>query len=304
MNIEKLKLFIAVAESLSFTKASEEMHLSQSNVSRYISELEKTLETELFERTTRSVSLTPTGNLFFAEAKQILQSYKSIVDRVTNLGKGLSGSLTVGFIDVFTHNILPGAVRSFRKKYPLVDFRLVEIASKEAESAVMKGRIDLGFYIYVCNETMDYRVKNHHVQKGNLDLVVSDGHQLANQKIISFDKLANEKILTYDREVAPVLYDTVTSLCRANNFTPDLDNSHTKASTIMLMVECGLGVAIVSSLTSSLYTPSKKLKTLKIEGVDMPSYLDLIWHRDDSNPCLYNFVKEVGASIESNMEKI
>jgi len=68
MNIDKLKLFIAVAESLSFTKASEMMHLSQSNVSRYIAELESTLQTELFERTTRSVKLTQTGTLFLAEA--------------------------------------------------------------------------------------------------------------------------------------------------------------------------------------------------------------------------------------------
>lgn len=300
MNIDKLKLFIAVAESLSFTKASEMMHLSQSNVSRYIAELESTLQTELFERTTRSVKLTQTGTLFLAEAKLIIHSYNSIVERVTNLGKGLSGSLTIGYIDVYTANILPIAVKSFRKKYPLVDLRLVETASEVSQKAVQSGHIDLGFLIYVHKVKFARNIQNRHIQKGALDIVVSDEHPLASHKITSIQNLENETIHTYHQDVAPGLYNTVNDLCISNNFTPKLDSNHTKASSIMLMVESGLGVTIVSSLTSSIYTPKNALKAIRMEGADIPSYLDMIWRKGDTNPCIYNFIHEIDLFMARN----
>jgi len=293
MNIERLRLFIAVAESLSFTEASKKMHLSQSNVSRNILELEDMLYTELFERTTRSVKLTPTGNLFLVEAKQILQSYDSIIDRVTNLEKGHSGSLTVGYMDVFTQSILPKTIRSFRQKYPLVDFQLKELTSEKAKQAVLEKQIDIGFFVYIDGTAFPAEVQNVHVNTGYVNLIVSDDHPLANQKVISADKLMGETIFTYDEDVAPTLYNLINNLCITNGFSPNLVSGHRKPGTIVLKVQSGLGVAVISSIATSLYKPERYFKSLKIEGLEMHSYMDLIWRKGESNPCIYNFVKEV-----------
>jgi len=298
VNIERLRLFIAVAESLSFTEASKKMHLNQSNVSRNILELEETLNTELFERTTRSVKLTSTGNLFLVEAKQILQNYDSIIKRVINLEKGHSGSLTVGYIDVFTQSILPKTVRSFRQKYPLVDLQLKELTSEEAKQAVLERHIDIGFFVYIDGTVFPAEVQNIHVHKGDVKLIVSDDHPLANQKVISADRLMGETIFTYDKDVAPALYDLINNLCVANGFSPNLLSGHRKPSTIMLKVQSGLGVSVISSIATSLYQPERYFKTLKIEDVEMHSYMDLIWRKGEANPCIYNFVEEVFETMD------
>ena len=293
MNIERLRLFVAVAETLSFTKAAEKMHLNQSNVSRYIAELENSCRAEFFERTTRNVKLTSTGSIFLVEAKKIVQNYDSIMDRITNIGKGFSGTLSIGYIEEFTRSILPKTIRSFRKKYPLVDLQFKELISKDAHQAVLDGQIDLGFFIYVDKALFSDKIESIHVQQGDISLIVSNEHPLANQKVITADKLSNETIFTYERDVAPVLYDLVSNLCIANGFPHQLKSDYINPGTIMLLVQSGLGVSILSSLATSVYQPSLYFKTLKIEGINTHSYMDLIWRKGDTNPCVHNFIQEL-----------
>ena len=89
-------MFIAVADCLNFTKAAEKLYISQPTLSRYISELEETMEVELFERTTRRVVLTKAGKLFYDESLQIIKKYDALINCVARLGTGLSGTLKVG----------------------------------------------------------------------------------------------------------------------------------------------------------------------------------------------------------------
>ena len=81
MNRNQLKYFVAAAEHRSFTKAAEQMYISQPTLSRHIADLENTLNVELFERTTRKVSLTAAGVLFLNEAKQIIKRYDALMSR-------------------------------------------------------------------------------------------------------------------------------------------------------------------------------------------------------------------------------
>ena len=75
MDLERIKLFNALAENLNYSKTAELMHISQSALSRYIAELEMTLGTRLFERTTRKVELTPDGKVFLAGARKLAAEF-------------------------------------------------------------------------------------------------------------------------------------------------------------------------------------------------------------------------------------
>ena len=110
-------MFIAVADCLNFTKAAEKLYISQPTLSRYISELEETMEVELFERTTRRVVLTKAGKLFYDESLQIIKKYDALINRVARLGTGLSGTLKWAILNCLRRIFCPLPLEVFMKSF-------------------------------------------------------------------------------------------------------------------------------------------------------------------------------------------
>ena len=97
MNINQLKYFVAVAEHQSFTKAATQFFISQTAITQQIHALEESIGLKLIDRSTRPISLTPGGNVFFAEAKSILAHMDMAVWRSREASTGLMGTLRVGY---------------------------------------------------------------------------------------------------------------------------------------------------------------------------------------------------------------
>ena len=111
MNLDKIRMFISAAEHLNFTKAAKDMYISQPTLSRHISDLESSLGIELFKRTTRNVSLTPAGEQFLIEAQDIMRRYDSLMERVSGLGEGVSGTFSIGYLELFITEHLPRIIQ-------------------------------------------------------------------------------------------------------------------------------------------------------------------------------------------------
>lgn len=99
MDIDNLRLFICLAENLSFTKAAKQMYISQSSLSNKIAELENQVGVPLLERTTRSVTLTPAGRYFQDEAKYLVHRFSELTLHTREIANGNMGNLSVGYLD-------------------------------------------------------------------------------------------------------------------------------------------------------------------------------------------------------------
>ena len=118
MNINQLKYFIAVAEYQSFTKAANQYYISQTAITQQIQALEEAMDVRLIDRSRRPIALTPAGNVFFQEAKAILERMNTAVGKVRNACTGLVGTLRIGYTKGYERSNLSNILRAFHLEFP------------------------------------------------------------------------------------------------------------------------------------------------------------------------------------------
>lgn len=141
----RLKVFIAVADHLSFTKASRELYISQPAISRHIKELESVYSIQLFERVGGSrIRLTAAGRLFLSHARHIVESYAALSSDMNLLRSHFSGELRIGASTTIAQYALPQVIASFIARFSEVKLTLHTGNTEQIEQLVTEHRIDLG----------------------------------------------------------------------------------------------------------------------------------------------------------------
>ena len=140
---EQLRTLLAVAKSLSFTNAAQELGLGQPTVSQHIRKLEAAVGRPLFLRDTRTVTLTADGEAMVGFARTILAAQQEAADFFT--GSGLRGRLRFGVSDDLALTALPRILRDFRRLYPRVDLELTVSQSGHLHRRLESGHLDLAF---------------------------------------------------------------------------------------------------------------------------------------------------------------
>lgn len=137
------QVFICVAENLSFSKAAEELFISQPAISKHIKELESKLNILLFERKGNRIYLTKAGKLTYNSFKKIEQEYRNLEFKIGSLNNTFSGVLKIGASSTIAQYIVPKVMASFHKRYPKIELFLVNGNSFEMEQSLLRNEIDL-----------------------------------------------------------------------------------------------------------------------------------------------------------------
>ena len=142
MEIEQLRHFVKVAELASFTRAAEEIGLSQPALSRSIARLEAEFGQPMLERQTRSVALTDAGRLLLVRAKQIVSMVDDTLVEITDDGQ--TGRIRVGAIPTIAPYYLPHLLKSFGKAYPRATVIINEEPTEQLLKSLTDGELDVG----------------------------------------------------------------------------------------------------------------------------------------------------------------
>lgn len=140
----RLKVFQSVAKNLSFTKASQELFISQPAITKHVQELETNYQTRLFDRQGSKISLTESGKLLLEHCERILEDYKRLEYEMHLLHNEYTGELKLGASTTIAQYVLPAMLGSFIGKFPQVSLSLMSGNSREIEAALQEHRIDLG----------------------------------------------------------------------------------------------------------------------------------------------------------------
>lgn len=132
----RLKVFRSVAKNLSFTKASQELFVSQPAITKHIQELEAAYQTRLFDRQGSRISLTESGNLLLEHCERILEDYKRLEYEMHLLHNEYTGGLKLGASTTIAQYVLPPLLASFIGKFPQVSLSLLNGNSREIEAAL------------------------------------------------------------------------------------------------------------------------------------------------------------------------
>lgn len=146
IELQKLRYFIAVAETLNIGRAATQLHISQSPLSRQIIALEEQLGTPLFSREHRRFQLTEAGRQLLEDAKELIAHALQIETRVRDEAEGKIGTLTLGFVEGAIHvGALQTAIKRFLRIAPLARVELKNLRSRKQFEALQLGGIDVGF---------------------------------------------------------------------------------------------------------------------------------------------------------------
>lgn len=140
----RLKVFQSVAKNLSFTKASQELFVSQPAITKHIQELESTYQARLFDRQGSKISLTEAGELLLEHCGRILEDYKRLEYEMHLLHNEYTGELKLGASTTIAQYVLPPVLARFIGKFPQVNLSLMNGNSRDIEEALQKHSIDLG----------------------------------------------------------------------------------------------------------------------------------------------------------------
>lgn len=143
MDIQALTAFIAVAENKSFSLAAEHLHLTQPAISKRIKSLEEQLNSPLFDRHNRSLSLTNTGHSLLPKAKEIVQLVNDTQLSMRNMNNQVEGSLKLGTSHHIGLHRLPPYLKSFVSQFPLAELNLSFMGSESAYQAIAQRQVEL-----------------------------------------------------------------------------------------------------------------------------------------------------------------
>jgi DNA-binding transcriptional LysR family regulator len=245
MSDRRLKVFHTVARLLSFTKAAEELHMTQPAVTFQVRQLEEYFNTRLFDRTHNKVSLTPAGERVAEFAERIFDLYAEMESGVRDLTGEISGALTIGASTTIAEYMLPALLGEFKNQYPDINLRLKVSNSEGIVSMVEHNVIDLGVVESAVNN------KNLIVEvchEDQLVLVAAPDHELVKRG----GKVNASDIVRYpfvSREEGSGTRDVVMQYLLEHKVSPgDMTFSLELGSpeAIKGAVEAGMGITILS----------------------------------------------------------
>ena len=252
MNLQRLRYFVAVAEELHFGRAAQRLHMSQPPLSQQIRLLERELDTALFDRSTRRVSLTDAGAFLYPEAVRLLASADGVDRLMDQHHHGHAGTLRVGFVDSAAYEVMPRALSEYRRRWPRVDYELHTMSSDEQVRALREGRIDLGIGRAAADPQ---HVEATLVTHERLRVAAGASHRLAAASTTSLRDLSGETMIGFDRRVSPSLHAVLAGMLGAEGVPYDPVIEATEYTTILGFVAAGEGVAIVPASVQTFRPP-------------------------------------------------
>lgn len=275
MNIElrHLRYFIAVAEELHFGRAAQRLHISQPPLSQQIMQLEAETGAQLFNRTNRSVQLTPAGAQFLQDARAILLQVEQATQRAARLHRGEEGELRIGFTSSAAFiGVMSDALYVYRQRWPNVHVQMQEINTRQQLAPLHEGKLDLGV---MRNTPLPADLHHQLLLREPLCAVVHKAHPLATAGRITLQALAREPFVFFDPHVGTALYSEILDLLQRYQIRPYITQEVGEAMTILGLVATGLGVSILPASFS--HARLANVVWLPLEEPDAQSEMWLVW---------------------------
>jgi DNA-binding transcriptional LysR family regulator len=269
MDTQNLSAFVEVAESRSFSKAGERLHLSQPAISKRIAALEATIASPLFDRVGRQVLLTDAGRTLLPYARQVLQQIEDGRRAISALSGAVAGRLSIGTSHHIGLHRLPPVLRQFTSAYPQVDLDIHFMDSEDACVAVLHGKLELGIVTLPTEPLANLRERP--VWPDPLAVVAAPSHPLSRKKRLKLADLGEHPAVLPDEST--YTHRIVKAALEANGVAPRIRMATNYLETLKMLVTIGLGWSV---LPASMVDDS--LRVLAVPGLHMERRLGVVSH--------------------------
>ncbi|MEM7258769.1 MAG: LysR family transcriptional regulator [Pseudomonadota bacterium] len=272
MDINNLRAFIEVADKRSFSRSAESLHLTQPAVSKRIAALESELSARLFDRVGRSVHLTEAGHVLLPSARQISAELDRIEEVICNLGKSVTGKLSIGTSPHIGVTYLAPVLKKFRVEYPDVDMDIEFNNSVQTIKDIEDGLFEMG--LCAMTTAVGPKLREIDIWEDTLCIVVAHDHPLAEEPMVDAELLMKcPAVLPPHPSASRALIDhTLATLGHTANVNLDVADF----DTLKMMVKIGLGWGLLPEALCD----DETLHIIHIDGINLQRRISLIRHQD------------------------
>ncbi len=283
MQIKNLRSFIAVAEALHFARAAELLGLAQGTLSQQIAALESQVGVQLLYRDNRNVRLTAAGEVFLAEARNIVALADAALVKAQQVARGDSGHLRVAATGAALVQLAPLLIERLSQTHPALLIEISEHSSMVQESMLLAGEIDVAL---LHPPIVAEGLRSETLLTEPMVLALWEDHPLSALRRVPLAALAEQTVLIPERPAAPHLHDRMLGLFAAHANTALLEPGLCAPSTVLSLVAARRGVALVPGELRHLQRPLVVFRPLE----DTPIALDLAvaWRAGDQRASIVN----------------
>lgn len=295
MNLNQLKYFISVAEHQSFTKAANQFYISQTAITQQIQALETMLDTPLIDRSTRPISLTPSGHTFLAEAKSILKHMDTAMQRTREASRGLMGTLRIGYTKGYEQSALPRRLKKYHQDFPNILITCYRNDTDMLASGLLNKEYDLIFTWDSTNIRQEDTLEIKVMETIPLFVAMHNGHPLSRRESLRREDLKDENILFMSPSSTGDSFGDAhyIDLYQKAGFQPNILLRTNDYESILMMIAAEEGVSIVPeycinqlrSLDNIIYRP--------LSGEEETEEIIAVWHKENITPALQHFIDQL-----------
>ncbi|PPA71077.1 LysR family transcriptional regulator [Jeotgalibacillus proteolyticus] len=273
MEIKHLQYFIKVTKAGSFTRAADDLYITQPAISRMIKSLEDEMGVPLFIRSRKKLQLTDAGRVFYEHAVKMDGQFKELQASLDSLTDQNKGHIRIGLPSIIDSVFFSSLIASFHREYPHITFELIEDGSKGIEEKVMEEKLDFGVaFLSSPHPVFD----SYSLGREKLKLIVPAKHRLASRKSVRLEEVKDEEFIMFNKDFA--LRDCIYSACREAHFEPRIISETSQLDFIEEMVASNMGVTLLPE--STIKGLSGNVKELPISHPQIEWHLSIIWKRD------------------------
>lgn len=283
MELQQIRVFLAVAEELHFGRAAERLHMAQPPVSRIIRQLERELSADLFVRSTRNVRLTEEGLALIEPAREMLETARRAESAVQAASRGEAGLVRVAYSGASTHVLIGVLAREVRRRYPGITFGLdSQNFALPALAKVLRGEVEICLGRW---DLLPGGVSTRVIADEHLVVAVPASHRLAGQDEVHVADLAGEPWISLPPYEGSVLTDRLRRLSVEAGFDADIVQVVPDSWTAMALVGAEVGCSLtLSSMAENVVDPH--VRFLRVLDPTLPIQLRMAWMPNEENKAL------------------
>ncbi|MGV2291718.1 LysR family transcriptional regulator [Trinickia sp. YCB016] len=240
LNLREIRAFVTVAMAGSFTRAASRLHLSQPALTVQIRRLEETVGARLFDRNSRSVTLTQTGRELLPLLQRSLDDMERVLRDARALGEGASGTVRLACLPTFAASALPDLIQAFRQRVPQAAFQIRDVVASTVNTLVRNEEADIGL---TGGDAFDASLEVLYEGADRLVVVCPKTHALARKRRVSISDVARSPLVLTAQGTS--VRSVVDAALEEAGCVAQIACEPTYMMTAVAMVRGGLGVTIL-----------------------------------------------------------
>lgn len=285
MDIQQINNFLLLSETLNFRKAAEQINIVQPALSRQIQLLENEMGVLLFNRTKRAVALTEAGEYFKKEAYRIIQDLNKTIGRTAQVHRGEAGEIRVTHASSAMHSVVPSFLVKVKHRWPNLKTIVQETSNFQQIEMVLTRKADIGI---APNILVPPEIRSKVLYRENFVLILPAHHPLSKKKITDLSVLRNETFILPQLATGIGYVEVILQICQAYGFKPRVAHESTHSTSVLRLVEAGLGISIEP--ISSVRGVQMNIKLVELKQVPQKAEMAVFWLREREEE-LSRFIK-------------